>query len=80
MTAVDADLFTSHTRFELPVYMFQGVHDKHTVTAVAKDYYDVIEAPHKQYYSFEKSAHWPHINEYEKYKQIVSEIVSSTEF
>lgn len=77
MEAVDADLFTSHSRFDLPVYIFQGLYDKHTVTEVAKDYYDAIEAPQKKYFSFEKSAHWPHINEYKKYKAILSEIVNS---
>jgi len=69
--AKNTNLFESATRFKVPIYIFQGKYDMTTVTSVAKKYFDTIQAPKKQYYNFEKSAHWPHITEFEKYKSII---------
>ncbi len=69
------NLFENTTKFKIPIYIFQGKYDLSTVTSVSKEYFDTIEAPKKQYYSFENSAHWPHINEFGKYKSIIKTIV-----
>ena len=74
--AVNADLFTSHPSLPIPVYFFQGKYDMHTVTEVARDYYEMVEAPHKEYFSFDKSAHWPHLEEHEKYRKLLKRILS----
>ncbi len=71
-TVIATDLTTSHTQFEVPVFVFQGKYDQHTVTEVAKDYFDKIRAPEKKYYLFESSAHWPHIKEYGLYRKYIS--------
>ncbi len=57
------------------MYFFQGVHDKITVTSIVKEYYEEINAPVKKYFNFENSAHYPHIDEFEKYKSIIKGIV-----
>jgi len=77
MEAINADLFTTHPRVEVPVYIFQGKYDMHTVTEVAKNYYDALEAPVKQYFSFDNSAHWLHLKEHERYKKILLSIIDS---
>ena len=69
------NLFENTTKFKIPIYIFQGKYDLSTVTSVSKEYFDTIEAPQKQYYCFDRSAHWPHINEFEKYKSIIKTIV-----
>ena len=74
--AVNADLFTSHPNLPIPVYFFQGKYDMHTVTEVARDYYEMVKAPHKEYFSFDKSAHWPHLEEHEKYRKLLKRILS----
>lgn len=71
LEAIDADLFNTHTEFEIPVFMFQGKYDQHTVTSVAREYFEQINAPEKQYFEFEHSAHWPHLREFEKYRELV---------
>jgi len=76
MEAINANLFLTHTTFSIPVYIFQGKYDKHTVTEVALDYFQAIAAPHKEYFDFSESAHWPHIKEQAKYKSIVEKIIS----
>lgn len=70
------NLFENITKFKIPIYIFQGKYDLSTVTSVSKEYFDTIEAPKKQYYSFDKSAHWPHITEFEKYKLIIETIIN----
>lgn len=70
------NLFENVTKFEIPIYIFQGEYDMTTVSSVSKKYFDIIEAPKKHYYNFEKSAHWPHITEFEKYKSIIKTISS----
>ena len=61
MEAINANLFQSHPHLEIPVYIFQGKYDRHTVTEVAKSYYDMLDVPSKRYFSFENSVHWRHI-------------------
>lgn len=74
MEAINADLFSTHRQFEIPVYIFQGTYDQHTVTAVAKAYFDLLEAPQKEYFEFKNSAHWPHIEEFDRYRSIVERL------
>ena len=73
--AKKVNLFKTTTEFQVPIYIFQGKHDMTTVTSVSKRYYDSIIAPEKGYYIFENSAHWPHINEFNKYKSIIKTII-----
>ena len=74
MDAINANLTTTHRRFDIPVYFFQGRYDQHTVTQVAKAYFDVIDAPQKEYFEFASSAHWPHVDEFERYRSIVKRL------
>jgi len=76
-SVIESNLIESHTRLEVPVYIFQGKYDQHTVTAVAKDYYQALSAPKKAYYEFEHSAHEPHINEYDKYRKLVKDVLQA---
>jgi len=73
---IDANLFESLPSLAVPVYIFQGKYDQHTVTSVAKEYYDLLQAPYKEYHSFDNSAHWPHLKEHEKYRSILRGIIS----
>jgi len=58
---------------QLPVYIFQGVHDRQAPFSVAKDFFDRIKAPEKEFYSFENSAHSPLVEEVTKFNSIVRE-------
>lgn len=61
------------TRFEMPYYIFQGVHDNNTPSALVQAYYDAIEAPDKDLVWFEHSAHGPMREEPERYKKLLRE-------
>ena len=61
--------------WDLPVYMIQGKYDQHTVTSVARTYFDHLTAPTKEFFEFSKSAHNPHFDEQEKYRDVLNTIV-----
>lgn len=68
----DIDLRKDYAKLDVPVYFFIGRHDLNSPTALAEDYYNILEAPEKEWMWFENSAHSPWINEKEKFvKEVV---------
>ncbi|RWY47222.1 alpha/beta fold hydrolase [Mucilaginibacter gilvus] len=59
------------THLDVPVYFFHGTHDHHTCYAGAKDYFDKLSAPKKQFYTFTDAAHFPHVECFEEFERIV---------
>jgi pimeloyl-ACP methyl ester carboxylesterase len=49
--------FADMTRFECPVFLFNGIHDYSTSHEVAARWFASIDAPAKQMFRFENSAH-----------------------
>ncbi len=72
-STIACDFHKECTRFEMPYYIFQGVHDNNTPSALVQAYYDAIEAPDKDLVWFENSAHGPMREEPEKYKKLLRE-------
>ncbi|MCZ8130786.1 MAG: alpha/beta hydrolase [Steroidobacteraceae bacterium] len=50
-------------RFEVPVVLLMGRHDLHTPYVVAQRWFGTIEAPTKRFVTFERSAHFPMLEE-----------------
>lgn len=72
----ETSLFNQAARIEVPVYLFLGRHDKVVTSDVAQRYFDALDAPPgKQIVWFEKSGHWPHFEEPEKYRKELIERV-----
>jgi pimeloyl-ACP methyl ester carboxylesterase len=71
---VDDNLFESSTVFQVPVYITHGKYDYQVSYALAREYFDKIDAPDKSFFTFEKSAHSPNMEESEKFVQIIREI------
>ena len=46
-------------KLDVPVYLFQGDHDQNTPTPLAKEWFNNLEAPYKEYVPFHESAHSP---------------------
>ncbi len=65
------DLFISSVQFEVPVYIIQGDYDYMTSQVLAKRYFDVLEAPEKEFFGFVHSAHAPNMEEPEKFIRIL---------
>ncbi len=69
------DLAERVTELALPVYFFHGIYDYTVNYQLAKDYFEGLEAPLKGFYSFDRSAHSPVLEEPEKARGIMREDV-----
>jgi len=76
---LDLNLMEDVAEQEIPVYIFQGRHDQQTNFDVARDYFNILEAPEKEFFVFENSAHSPNYEEKEKFENIIGQIVTKTE-
>jgi len=76
--AMNDNLFESSASFDVPVYFVQGKHDYVTSYALAKAYLDKIDAPQKDFFTFEHSAHAPNLEEHDKFIQTMREILHTT--
>ena len=71
---VKSDLNTKIDSIQIPVYVFQGVHDYQTPYAISKSFFDQLKASKKQFFSFENSAHSPILEEPKKFNTILKKI------
>lgn len=68
---IEDNLFETSTRFEIPVYIIQGKYDYQVSHQLAKEYLDSIDAPKKEFFTFEESAHSPNMEESKRFVEIV---------
>ncbi|MCL2067738.1 MAG: alpha/beta fold hydrolase [Treponema sp.] len=68
------DLFVSSVKFEVPFYIIQGIYDYMTSYTLAKEYFDVLEAPKKEFFTFFNSAHSPNMEEPEEFIKVLYKI------
>ncbi len=69
------DLAERVTELTLPAYFFHGIHDYTVSYPLAKDYFERLKAPLKGFYSFDRSAHSPILEEPEKARRIMRQDV-----
>lgn len=70
-TVLNDDFFTSSVKFEVPFYIIQGTYDYMVSQVLAEKYSEVLEAPAKEFFIFENSAHSPNMEEPEKFVGII---------
>ena len=56
---------------EIPVYFLHGRYDYTVSYSLAREYYEALEAPVKAFFTFENSAHSPHMEEPQKTREIL---------
>lgn len=75
----DRMLFNAYSEvpsLEIPIYFFGGIYDYTCCYSLQKNYYDMIRAPLKGFYTFENSAHSPLWEEPERaIKILVQDII-----
>lgn len=71
----DVDFRTQATKLEVPVYFLLGRHDINAPVSLAEQYYELLDAPHKEIIWFEHSGHTPWVSESESFVQGVVETV-----
>ncbi|PAD66760.1 alpha/beta hydrolase [Bacillus sp. 7586-K] len=57
------DITTLVSSLDIPLYIVMGKYDYMTATKAAKDYYDHLTSPKKDFIVFENSAHYPQFEE-----------------
>lgn len=59
---------------DIPTYFVMGKYDYMTTVNAARDYYDVLKAPVKDFVVFEESAHYPQFEEKEQFVEWLIEV------
>jgi pimeloyl-ACP methyl ester carboxylesterase len=72
---IDKDLTTIIDSMRIPVFIMQGKYDYQTPYVVAKQFYDHLKAPRKEFVTFENSAHSPIFEETDKFNSFLNETV-----
>lgn len=76
---ITTDLSKQVPALDLPVYFFHGIYDYTCSYTLAKEYFEILRAPLKGFYTFEHAAHSPLFEEPEKMLHILQEdILTST--
>lgn len=76
LDVVNTNLFNTIDSLQVPVYIFQGVYDYQTPYIVAKGFFEQLKAPHKEFFTFENSAHSPIMEEVERFNGLINTIVN----
>jgi len=71
------DLPALGTTFGLPVYLIHGEQDLVTVPAIARRYFDTIDAPHKEFITLPRSGHDPNAAMIEAEHRVVQRIAAT---
>ena len=67
------DLVKENTKFEIPMFIFDGKLDMNTPAELVPEWFDKIEAPVKELIWFENSGHNPLTDESDKFKKLLRE-------
>jgi pimeloyl-ACP methyl ester carboxylesterase len=68
------DLVRTVPRLEVPIVLAQGRHDQVAPGAATQRFYDALTAPSKQLVWFENSAHTPHLEEPDKFRDLLLDV------
>lgn len=75
-SVINKNLKNDIDSMQVPVYIFQGKFDYQTPYSVAKDFFDQLKAPEKEFFTFENSAHSPLMEEVEKFNSILQDLTA----
>jgi pimeloyl-ACP methyl ester carboxylesterase len=71
----EIDFRKQAAKLDVPVYFLIGRHDINAPVTLTEDYYNVLEAPHKEIVWFEHSGHNPWVTETEEFVRVMVEKV-----
>ncbi|OAB41576.1 alpha/beta hydrolase [Paenibacillus macquariensis subsp. defensor] len=74
---LDNNITSIVDRLTIPSYFVMGKYDYMTSANVAREYFDKLEAPVKEFVLFEKSAHYPQFEEEEKFAEWLNNLEST---
>lgn len=71
----EVDFRTQAIKLAVPVYFLIGRHDINAPTSLVEEYFEVLEAPHKEIVWFEHSGHTPWVSESDHFVQVIVDTV-----
>jgi pimeloyl-ACP methyl ester carboxylesterase len=71
----DVDFRKQATKLDVPVYFLIGRHDINAPVKLTEEYFNLLEAPHKEIVWFEQSGHTPWVNEADEFVRVMVEKV-----
>lgn len=75
----DVDFRVQATQLEVPVYFLIGRHDVNAPPVLAEEYFELLNAPHKEFIWFEYSGHNPWVTESTEFVDVVvNKVLSET--
>lgn len=75
----DTDFRIEVPRLEVPVYLVEGQYEAAGRETLAREWFDILEAPSKEYIVFENSGHTPPYDEPGRFADLMSRIQQSTQ-
>lgn len=72
---IEDNLFETSTRFDVPVYIIQGKYDYQVSYQLAKEYFNSVNAPKKEFFTFEESAHSPNLEDSKRFVEVARSII-----
>lgn len=76
----DIDFRRQAAHLEVPVYFLIGRHDVNAPPALIEEYYEMLDAPHKELIWFEHSGHAPWTSEPQKFVEVlVNRVMAQTQ-
>lgn len=71
------DFRETATRLRVPVYLVQGRHEARGRAELANEWFEQLDAPHKELFLFERSGHRPMFEEPERFHEVLLEILAT---
>lgn len=76
----EVDFRTQAAHLEVPAYFLIGRHDVNAPPALTEEYYQLLDAPHKELVWFEHSGHNPWVNESARFVEVmVNTVLAQTQ-
>jgi pimeloyl-ACP methyl ester carboxylesterase len=71
----EVDFRQQAPKLDVPVYFLIGRHDINAPVTLTEEYYELLDAPHKEIVWFEHSGHTPWVHESERFVQVMVDTV-----
>jgi pimeloyl-ACP methyl ester carboxylesterase len=71
----EVDFRQQATELDVPVYFLLGRHDINAPTVLVEEYFQLLDAPHKEIVWFERSGHTPWVSESDRFVQAMVDTV-----
>jgi proline iminopeptidase len=71
----EVDFRTQVPRLDVPVYLVQGAHELPARAEATREWFDQLDAPAKEWITFEDSGHVPQFEEFPRFREVLAEIV-----